>query len=177
MCDPITVAVTMQTVSTVAKGYQAKQQGKYENKIAKYNARQEENEATQLRNKGVEEENIVRQKTAQLVAKQRAQIGAAGVELETGSALDIQESESILGEVDAMRVRKSFTQKAESMEEGAKLTLAQGEAAEKMGKQAFTASLLSATAGVMSSGVADKWFTPESEAVIKAGGGSLSSFA
>ena len=175
MCEPATIAVVMTTAATVAQGYQAKQRGRYENKVAKYNARRSENEATQLRTKGVEEENIVRQRTAQLVAKQRAELGAAGVELETGTALDIQESTDILGEVDALRVRRGFEMGAESAEEKAELTLATGRAAEQIGETAFTASLLSAGGTAMAGGVADKWFTPDSAAVLEAGS-SASSF-
>lgn len=164
MCDPVTIATTLKATEIVAKGYAAKQQGQYANQVAKYNARQQENEATRTRMKGVEEENIQREKTAQLLSTQRAQLGAAGVALESGSALDLQTDTAIIGEADALRVRSAFTERAETMEQQAKFTLAEGRAKQQMGEAAFAGSILGAGAGLMSAGVADKWFTSSSAA-------------
>lgn len=160
MCEPATIALTMAVVGTVAQGYAAKQKGKYENQVAKYNARVKENEATLVRTKGVEEENAARQRTAQLLSKQRAQLGAANVELTSGSPLDLQEDTVLLGEVDALRIKSNFQRGAESLEQQAELTLAGGEAAEAAGEFAFGASLLSA-GGL----VAGKWYTSDSAAL------------
>ena len=121
----------------------------------------QENEAEQTRTAGVEEENIQRQETAKLLARQRAQLGAANVSLTTGSALDIQEQTEIYGEADALRIKSSFERQASSLEQEAELTKATGLAAEEAGSAAFTGSLLAAGGTVLSSGVADKWFTPD----------------
>lgn len=158
MCDPVTVAVTMAVVSTVSQGYAAKKQGKYQNKVAEYNAKVQDNEAIQVRNKGVEEENIQREKTAKLLSKQRAQLGAANVKLTSGSPLDLQEETVLLGEVDALRIRGNFQREAESLESQADLTRVSGKAAESAGQQAFVGSLLSAG----STAVSSKWLTPDS---------------
>lgn len=177
MCEPVTIAATIAVVSTVAQGYAAKKQGKYQKGVADYNARVQENEATEVRTKGVEEENIMREKTAKLISKQKAQLGAANVELGTGSALDIQEETELLGEVDALRIKSNFERKATSLETQAELTRAEGEAAEKSGKQAFLGSLLSGAGqgiGAMDGGgggVAGKWFTPDSALSISGGAG------
>lgn len=176
MCEPMTIATTLAVVSTVGQGYAAKKQGKYQKGVADYNARVQDNEATEVRAKGVEEENIQRERTAKLLSKQRAQMGAANVELGTGSALDIQEETELLGEVDALRIKSSFERKATSLETGAELTRAEGEAAEAKGKQAFLGSLLSAGGqgiGAMGGGggVASKWFTPDSALSVSGGAG------
>lgn len=152
MCDPVSVSIALTIATTVAAGYAQKQQGEHEDDIAKYNARVTENEVEKVRTKGVEEENIQRQKTAQLVAKQRAQIGAAGVSLTSGTPLDIQEDTVLLGEVDALRVRSNFEQEAESLEEKAELTRAHGKFARRAGQAAFRSSLGPAL------GAASKWF-------------------
>lgn len=158
MCDPVTISATMMVVGTVAQGYAAKQQGEYENDVAKYNARQMENEATRTRNKGVEEENKLRERTAQLSSKQRTQLAAAGVNLDVGSAFDIQEDTRILGEADALRVRSNFQDQAQSIDDQASITRSQGKAAKKAGRNSFYTSLLSA-----SGQVAGKWYTPKSQ--------------
>lgn len=158
MCDPVTIGATMMVVGTVAQGYAAKQQGEYQNNVAKYNARQMENEATRTRNKGVEEENKLRERTAQLSSKQRTQLAAAGVNLDVGSAFDIQEDTRILGEADALRVRSNFQDQAQSIDDQASITRSQGKAAKKAGRNAFYTSLLSAGGQV-----AGKWYTPKSQ--------------
>jgi organic radical activating enzyme len=159
MCSVAGVQIALTVASTVAAGYAQKKQGEHEDDIAKYNARVTENEAEKVRSKGVEEENIQRQKTAQLLAKQRAQIGASGVSLTSGTPLDIQEDTVLLGEVDALRVRSNFEQEAESLESQANLTRLSGKSAKKIGQRAFTSSLVVAGVGTAGGiGVANKWF-------------------
>lgn len=165
MCDPVTIATVMAVTATVSQGYAAKKQGKYQNQVAKYNARVQENEAEETIAKGVEEENIQREKTAKLLARQRAELGASGVGLTTGSPLDIQEETELLGEVDALRIKSNFQKRAVSLGQQAELTKATGEAAESTGKQEFASSLLQAGGQFLSSGVADKWFTPDSAGI------------
>ena len=149
MCSVTGVQIGLTIASAVAASYAKKQQGEHEEDISKYNARVTENEAEKVRAKGTEEENIQREKTAQFVAKQRAQLGAASVDLSSGTPLDIQEDTVLLGEVDALRVRSNFEQEAEGLEEQASLTRLQGKSARRMGQSAFRSTV----------GVADKWFS------------------
>jgi hypothetical protein len=172
MCEPASIALTMAVVSTVSQGYAAKQQGKHAKGVAKYNARVKENEATLTRTKGVEEENAARQRTAQLLSKQRAQLGAANVDLTSGSPLDLQEDTVLLGEVDALRIKGNFQRGAGSLEQQAELTRAGGAAAEAGGKSAFGASLLSAGGQV-----AGKWYTPDSAGATSTIGGRSVDFS
>lgn len=158
MCSVVGVGVGLQIAGMIAEGYSQKKQGEHEDEIAKYNARVTDNEATQVRNRGVEEENIQREKTAQLLGKQRAQLGAAGVDLITGSPLDIQEDTVLLGEVDALRVRSNFNQEAESLEEKASLTRAHGKSARSAGRSAFASALVTTAVGAGGGAVASKWF-------------------
>jgi hypothetical protein len=151
MCNPAAVQIGVSIASAAAAGYAQKQQGEHEDDVAKYNARVTENEAEKVRAKGVEEENTLREKNAQLLAKQRAQIGASSVDLSSGTPLDIQEDTVVLGEVDALRVRTNFQEQAEGLDEQASLTRSMGKAAKERGQAAFT-PLASAT------GVSSKWF-------------------
>lgn len=162
MCDPVTIALVATTVATVGQGYAAKQQGKYEQGVQNYNARRLENEAIQTRNVGTEQELAQREKTAQLISAQRAQIGASGLALGSGSPAALLEDSQFQGEVDALRIRSNFQQQAQSLDDQAELSRAQGAAARQAGNNAFTGSLLSAAAGVAGSSVAGKWFTPAS---------------
>jgi len=164
MCEPATIAAVATVASTALVARGQYQQGKYRKGVAEYNARVDENRAQETRRAGVEAENIQRQKTAQLLAKQRAQLGAANVELSSGSALQLQEDTVTLGEADALRIRSNFEAKARSLETGASLTLSQGEAAESAGVSGAGGTILSGTSTFLGTGVADKWFKPNSAA-------------
>lgn len=159
MCEPATIAAVALATGAVMQGYAAKQQGEFEDDVSKYNARQLENEAVQTRNKGTEEENRQREKTAQLTSLQRAQLGASGVDVGSGSALALQEDADLLGEADALRIRSNFEDAATAQEDQALITRASGKAAKKAGQNAFNASLLQAGGTV-----AAQWYKPTSAA-------------
>lgn len=169
MCNPILIAGAISAAATVKGGMDARAAGEYQNDISRYNARNMENEATRTRNVGVEAENDHRQKVASFISKQRASAAANNVDVNSGSALALQLDTQMLGEVDAMRIKTNYLDRAEAMDNGAMLTASQGDAAEKAGDAAFSNSLLTAAGkfatSVASSGVADKWFTPSSAAV------------
>ena len=159
MCEPVTIAIAIAAAGTVMQGYAAKQQGEFENDVSKYNERQLQNEATRTRNKGTEEEIIQRDKTAQLTSLQRAQLGASGVGVDSGSALTLQQDAELIGEADALRIRSNFSDAAQSLDDQADITRSQGKAALQGGQKAFAGSLLSAGGSV-----AGQWYTPASAA-------------
>lgn len=159
MCSPTLALTALSAASTIMQGYAAKQQGEYSNQVAQYNARVQENEATQTRNRGVEEENRQRLRTAQLASQQRAQLGAAGVDIGSGSAAGLIEDTATMGEADALRIRSNYGMQADSMVQQATLTRSEGAAKQAAGNAAFTSSLISA-----GSSFASKWYTPTSAA-------------
>jgi hypothetical protein len=169
MCEPTTIALALSATATVAQGFSAKQKGKFDFGVAKFNARQLENEATQTKNVGVEEENRKRRQTAELLSRQRVQLAAQGVELGSGSAEQLQQNTIDLGEVDALRVRSNFELQAQSREDQAGLTLAQGKAAKSAGNRAFLTSLVTAGGTALIGGgggqFASKWFGKGSAAL------------
>jgi len=163
MCmDPVTMGMIASAASTVMQGYAAMQQGKYEQGVAEYNARRSENEAQKEKNIGVEQENKLRQQAAELRSRQRAQLGAAMVDIGSGSALALQEDTEMMAEIDARTLRGNYQDSAQSMMDEAELQRAQGKAAAKAGRNAFMGSLLSGAGMTLSSGIADKWFKPSS---------------
>lgn len=164
MCEPTTILAVVALVSGAFQANQQRQQGKFQEGVAKYNARVAENEAQDTRRAGTERENIQRRRTAELVSKQRAQLGAANVELGSGSALSLQEDTITQGEADALRIRTNFESRADALETGSALTERQGEFARSAGNNAAAGTLLKSVGTAASTGVADKWFTPDSAA-------------
>lgn len=165
MCEPTTIMAAVAVVSGAFTAQQQRAQGKFQKGVADYNARVAENEAEETRAAGVERENIQRRRTAELISKQRAQLGAANVDIGSGSALQLQEDAEILGEADALRIRSNFERRAGSLDTSAALTETQGEFAESAGRNAAVGTLLSSAGKALDTGVADKWFTPNSTAV------------
>ena len=162
MCDPMLLMAAATAVST----FSAVQQGKDTKAAAKFNAREAENSATQLRNQGTEKENALRGKNARLLSKQRAQFAAGNVNIDSGSALQIQEDTKLYGEIDALRLRSNVSNEADSMDRGAQLTLSEGAAAGR------AANIRAAGTALSGAGkVADKWYTPGSSANQDFGGG------
>jgi len=161
MCTP---TLLLTAASTVMGAMQARAQGKYQEGVAKYNARVAENQAQETRNVGTEKENLQRLKTARLLATQRAQLGASGVLLGSGSAAQLQEDTLTLGEADALRIRQTTESQVGALETGAELTRSQGAMAASAGRSKAFSTLLGGAASMAGTGVADKWFTPNSSA-------------
>jgi hypothetical protein len=164
MCDPVTIAAVVTVASTAFTIQQQREQGRFQRDVGEFNARQAENEAEATRAAATETENIQRQRTQELLSKQRAQLGAAGVELTSGSALQLQEDTLTLGEADALRIRSQGEQAFEALTLESSLTRTQGAFAKAAGDKAAVGSLLSGSADVLGTGVADKWFTSKSAA-------------
>jgi len=164
MCDPVTISAVAIVASTAIQAQAQTKQGQYRKGVADYNARVDENEAQNVRRVGGENENIKRQKTAELLSKQRAQLGASGVDLSSGSALQLQQDTVALGEADALRIRKNFESRAQSLETGAGLTRSQGDFAKSAGQNAAIGTILGGAGSFLDTGVADKWFDSNSAA-------------
>lgn len=156
MCSPLALTA----VAGAFQAYSAYDQGQQAKAVGNFNARQQENQAIKLRNQGTEKENDHRRAVAEMVSKQRAQFGASGVDVGSGSALDVVDDTQTLGDIDAMRIRSSVDDNVKSLNDQARLTRSEGKAAARAGKLKAVGSLFS-TAG----SVAGKWYTPKSAAV------------
>lgn len=166
MCDPLTAGVVLMGVTTAVSVNQGYQQGKYEEGVGKYNARVSQNQAQEVRNQGNEAENAHRQRVAELLSKQRAQLGASGVSLTSGSPLQLQQDTITLGEADALRIRNNYSSKVGALGVESTLLESQGKFAKSAGNSAAFGSLLKGGSNIMGTGVADKWFTPNSSANV-----------
>lgn len=175
MCEPTTIMAVTTIAATGFTAQQQRKQGRFQKATADYNARVTENEAEEVRSAGVEEENIQRRRTAELLSKQRAQLGAANVDLSSGSALQLQEETQALGEADALRIRSNFENKADALDASAGLTSSEGSFAQSAGDTAAVGTLLSGTGTAVglsqSTGVSSRWFTPQSAALSPNSGG------
>lgn len=158
MCDPVTATYALAAVTA----YGSYQQGVTAKKTGKYNTRVLENEAVRTRNKGVTEENKHREKVQQLVSKQRAELGASGVDIGSGSPLQLQENSYLMGEVDSLRIRENYQDKADSIGDRASLIGAQADQSFKDGQIGAVTAIGSAYASQQA--VNSKWYNSKSTA-------------
>ena len=77
-------------------------QMEYQSEIANRNAKLAEQQASAQRMQGYEAMAAERLKTAKLIGQQRAQAGASGVSLDSGSFLDVAEDTAATGEMQAI---------------------------------------------------------------------------
>ena len=176
MCDPMTLAITS-TVLTAGSGYMNYQNSKREanaelaaaqtdKHVAEYNARLAENEAIRVRNKGVEEENRQRRDTAQLQSRQRAQLAANGIDINTGSAFQLIQDAEEQGNIDALTIRSNYADEADALEQQAILTGLQGDTALLAGQNRASSIRNRGRAEALSTvgSLAGKWYGPNSAA-------------
>jgi len=172
MCNPAIIVMAVQGVVMLMQGMSNAASKKQQAATNRYNARILENDAERIRATATEEENIQRLKTAQLLGTQRAQLGAAGVQLGTGSALQLQEDTVSLGEADALRIRTRGTEEVEALRTQAGYLKERADILEepgilgKINKKTRDLSgvngiTVGATVGPIA-GVSAKWFTEES---------------
>lgn len=162
MCNPVAIA----GAGLAFDVFSAFQQGQAKKGVARFNARQAKNDAIRTRNKGVEEENKQREQLAQLQSRQRVQLGAANVDLTSGTPLQLQQDAALFGEVDALRIRSNFQDRADVLDQSAVLTSMQGDNAATAGRNEAIGTLLSGGGKIIqSSGVSSRWYNPNSAAV------------
>lgn len=162
MCEPTTLMAVGSIASTVVGVYAQQQQGKAQKQVAEYNAKNAENAATRTRNQGIFAQNQQRQKVKQLAANQRAQAAASGVDINTGSALSLQEDTELFGEVDALRIGENYLDQAASLDSQARSSRFAGQVARNSANMNSVGTLLSGASATLNTGVADKWFKPSS---------------
>jgi len=142
------ISTAMSVASSVMSGTQAQKQGEYEAGVARYNARVQENAATRERNAAIEAERDRKLQTRALAAKQQAALAAKGVDIGSGSSLDLVSDTEMYGNIDAFRIRQNADARAEALQQQAALDRAQGRAVAARGRNAMFSSLLTAGAKV-----------------------------
>lgn len=152
--------------------------------VAEFNARQIERraeairkEGEQIRIRGTQEENRIRQAGAELISTQRAAFAAGNIVIDSGTPAALQISTARQTEVDALRMRDTTVYQSEANEYERQLTmeqaaitrlqgdaesaayLNQSEAFKKAGKNAMLSSILSGIGTGINTAVDQKWFS------------------
>lgn len=105
-------ALTASMAGGLMSAYGQLQQGEYQAGIAKNNAIVQQQQAKDALQRGEQAELHQRIRSAQAVGRQRAQMGAAGVGLSSGSPSQVLQDTAKLGELDALTVRNNAQREA-----------------------------------------------------------------
>lgn len=107
------MATTLITAGATAYGaYAQNEAGRQQQKIANRNADLLDASATDAIQLGEEQARQVKRQARSLRGRQRAALAGSGVDVNTGTALDLQEETTMLGEIDAATMRKNAFREA-----------------------------------------------------------------
>lgn len=163
------LAIAGATTSAVGQwkaGTQAKKAGQAQRRAAEsqaelldFNAHVADLQAADAIERGRQDENQFRQGVQGLIGSQRAGFAGGGVEVFSGSALDVQRDAAFLGELDmrtirqnAMREAWGYKVEAEDIRRRAEITRQEGVMLEQAGRANQTAMRVGAVGGLLSTG-------------------------
>lgn len=116
MCDlmmALTIGSTLLgAAGQIQQGNAAASAAKYNAQVAEMNATLSDRKAKDALERGKIEEQNKRQEIAQLKGRQQASMAANGVDLSFGSPLDTIVDTAVLGELDALTVRRNANREA-----------------------------------------------------------------
>lgn len=115
MCNVAFIPAAVAVGQMFLSGMSQMQQTESQAATLQYNARQMENQAERVTQKGTQEEIKHRQMVQQLISTQRAKQAASGLALDSGTFGQIQEQTLEIGEVDALRIRSNYEQERTSL--------------------------------------------------------------
>ncbi len=157
-------AMGAQALGAIAQGKQQAASDKYNAAVAENNATIANQNATFAGQEGAANAAIEQAKTRATVGGIKAAQAANGIDVNTGSAVDVRSSASELGELNAINIRSNATRQAYGFETQASNDKAQAQLDRSQAKYDSEAGYVKAGTGLLSSaatagtsGTFDKW--------------------
>lgn len=151
MCEPTTLMVASLALTGASGLYSAsaaREAGKYEQQVANRNAAIADQQAEQARQIGnMDEERQLRRVRAAL-GSQRAALAANGLDINSGTALDLQAETAGFGAADALNLRSNALREAWGFNVEATNQRNSGRAARAQGRNAAIGTLLTTGASM-----------------------------
>lgn len=137
------VVMALTAASGAYAAYAQRTAARAEEAAANQNAKVAENAAADALQRGAAEEGRHRDRVRRLIGTQRAGIGASGIELESGSPLELVSDTAALGELDALTIRSNAAREAYGYRAQGNDMRNQGRIARARGANAVRSTLLS----------------------------------
>lgn len=155
MCEPTTIAIAAMSMAAVSGGMQAYSQhqtGKFNNAMAEQNAKIQTQAAEDAAGRGAIEANAAKQNASLMAGSQRAAMAAGGVDVGSGSALDLLSDTARGGELDALIARNNAARESYGLQVSAADSLARGRMARQQGNMGAVSTILTTGANVYGMG-------------------------
>lgn len=160
-------STAMGVVSGVQQANAAKAQMNYQADVNKRNAKIAQANADMKRQEGIEESRLQKIRNLQKVGAQQAAMAANGIDVSSGTALDVVEDTAAMGELDALTTRynaetqaQTYERQANNLTNQANMDIISGQNAYKSG---ITGAIGSGFKGLGdTASVASRWYTPNS---------------
>lgn len=129
-------------VSNLFNAYASYEQGKYLDSVSKVNAGISRQAAADALERGSLEADEQRKQTQQVIGSQRAAYASGGIDVNTGTAGQVQSDTAALGELDALTIMNNAAREAYGYEVQAIDQRQQGKLAKYQGKMQAIGSIL-----------------------------------
>lgn len=146
MCGFAPVAIGLSALGSVSQANQARQAGQAANQAAQYNAQVSEAQATDALQRGEANAAQIRGRTRQQIGRQTTALAGAGVDVGSGSALDIISDTAAFGSMDEQTARSNAMREAYGFRTQSQQQRLQGQQARQAGRNQATSSILGGAA-------------------------------
>lgn len=144
-----TAAISVVALGAGMSAYGQTRAGKETKGIYDRNAQLAELQAQDAIERGQVEEKKARRQTEQVIGQQRVSLAAQGVDINKGSALDVQADAAYLGELDALTIRNNAAKEAWGYRVQAQDYRYRGKVAQREGQFGAFRSILGSTGSVL----------------------------
>lgn len=181
MCDPISASIALTVVSGAFSAYSSIKQGQAQADAANYSAQVARNNqvlADRAAADAIDRGNVAADQKAsqvrQLIGKQRASLAANGVDVNSGSAVDITTDTAGFGTLDVLTARANAEREALGYKTQGMNYQNQAQLDEMKASSALDAAPLSAAGSLLSTGgsVAKQWYSFNNPYTPYFGGGA-----
>lgn len=155
LCDPVTALAATAAVITAGSqvygGMQANAQGKYQQQLAERNADLEDRSRRDAIARGETDQLQHYRKLSQALGEARLKSTASGLDVNFGSAADLESDIALMGYEDSATISQNTTKEVKGYDINAANYRSEGAAARMKGKAAQTAGFISAGGTLLSS--------------------------
>lgn len=128
-------------------------QGEYQKSMAGINAKFAQVKSKLATDRGNREAADVKRKTKSLIGSQRAALAAQGIDIQSGSALQVQEDTAMIGELEALEIKNNSWMEAFGYRQEAARATQRGEIANISAQNAAGATLLTGGVNALNKGM------------------------
>lgn len=142
MCWMAAIPIAISLAGGMMGAQNARQQGAFQAAMAEQNAAYKEAAAQDAEKRGAVEADRYRRQVGQLIGSQRTGFAANGIDVNSGTASEIQDDTAAFGEFDALTIANNAAREAWGYRVGAQNDLMNGRMAQSNAKSAATGSIL-----------------------------------